>query len=406
MSRWIDLEKKYYMPVTRRQPIVLVKGRGARVWDEEGKEYLDFVAGWAVNSLGHCHPVVVEAVEKQVSTLVLASNQFYTLPQLELAQFLAENSCLDRVFFQNSGAEANEGAVKLARKYGKVHLGGAYKIITALNSFHGRTLTMVSATGQPHYQEPFTPLTPGFVHVPFNDVEAIKEATDGETCAIMLEPVQGEGGVIIPASDYLQKVRQWCDEKGLLLILDEVQTGMGRLGTLFGYQHFNVEPDVMTLGKGLGGGIAIGAFLAKERCVALQPSDHGTTFGGNPVACAAALAVSRYIVGKDIPSHVARLGEYLKGRLELLRARYEIIREVRGLGLLLAVEFWENISGELVSACNSEGLLVNPVRPNAIRLMPPLTLTPEEVDEAVRRLDRALGKVLKEEGQKAVPQPG
>lgn len=279
-QEWIAIENAYYAQTVRRQPIVLVRGQGSRVWDVDGKEYIDLIGGWAVNTLGHCHAVITQAITEQASTLLQTSNQFYTLPQLKLAQLLIEHSCLDRVFFCNSGAEANEGALKLARKYGKLYKGGAYEVITARNSFHGRTMMTVAATGQPHYQQPFTPLAPGFVHVEFNDIGAIKQATTDKTVAVMVEPIQGEGGVNVPAADYLQQVRAWCDEKGLLLILDEIQTGMGRLGSLFGYQEYGVEPDVMTLAKGLGCGVPIGAFLSKEFCMALEPGDHGTTFGG------------------------------------------------------------------------------------------------------------------------------
>ena len=246
---WIDMEKRYYMFTVRRQPVVIVRGDGTKAWDVNGKEYLDFTAGWAVNNLGHCHPAITRAIVEQAGTLLQTSNQFYTTPQLLLAQLLVENSCLDKVFFGNSGAEAVEGAVKLARKYGKNNRDGAYEIITAYNSFHGRTMGMLAATGQPHYQEPFQPLTPGFVHVEFNNVEAVMEATNERTVAVLLEPVQGEAGVIIPDEDYLTRVRGWCDSQGLLMILDEVQTGIGRLGSLFGYQQYGVEPDVMALGE-------------------------------------------------------------------------------------------------------------------------------------------------------------
>jgi predicted acetylornithine/succinylornithine family transaminase len=384
------MERKYYMFVVRRQPVVIVRGQGTRVWDEEGKEYLDFTAGWAVNNLGHCHPAVVDAIRSQAATLMQTSNQFYTIPQLQLAQALVENSCLDRVFFSNSGAEANEGAVKLARKYGKLHRNGAYEVITALNSFHGRTLAMVAATGQPHYQENWKPLASGFVNVDYNDLSAIKRATNDRTCAVMLEPVQGEGGVIIPEEGYLKAVRQWCDQNNLLLIFDEVQTGLGRLGTLWGYQAFGVEPDVMTLAKGLGGGVPIGAFLAKEQCAVLEPGDHGSTFGGNPLTTAAANAATRYLIENDIPSRAREMGAYLKKGLEALKAKHSFITEVRGMGLLIAVLFSSDISGKVVSACNREGLLLNPVRPNAIRLMPPLTISRQEIDEGLQRLERGM----------------
>ena len=394
MTDWREVESNYYMFVVRRQPVVIQRGQGTHVWDAEGKEYLDFTAGWAVNNLGHCHPVVTKAIQEQAATLLQTSNQFYTIPQLKLAQVLVDNSCLDRVFLCNSGAEANEGAVKLARKYGRLHRDGAYEIITAFNSFHGRTLAMVAATGQPHYQENWRPLAPGFVNVTYDDIEAIKEATTEKTCALMLEPLQGEGGVNIPSPGYLKAVREWCDEQGLLFILDEIQTGLGRLGALWGYQKFDVEPDVMTLAKGLGGGVPIGAFLAQEHACALEPGDHGSTFGGNPLTCAAAYASTDFIVSNNIAEHARQMGEYLLQRLEGVQRTNESVVDLRGMGLLLVVEFSADISGNLVAACNQEGLLLNPVRPNAIRLMPPLTVTTQEIDEAVTRLERGLDKVL------------
>ncbi len=392
---WKALESKYYMYCARRQPIVIVRGQGTRVWDDAGKEYLDFTSGWAVNNIGHANPVVAEAIAEQARTLLQTSNQFYTIPQLKLAQLLVDNSCLDKVFICNSGAEANEGAVKLARKYGKMHKNGAYEIITAFNSFHGRTLAMVAATAQPHYQEPYQPIPVGFTYVEYNNIEAIKKATTDKTVAVMLEPVQGEGGVNVPSPDYLKQVRQWCDQKGLLLIFDEVQTGMGRLGTLFGYQAFGVEPDVMTLAKGLGGGVPIGAFLAKSHAAVFVPGDHGSTFGGNALTCAAAHASAKYIVDKDIPAHARQMGDYLKQGLNRLRKDHEFITDVRGMGLLLAMEFNADISGRVVSACNNAGLLLNPVRPNAIRLMPPLTVTKQEIDEALSRLEKGLTEAVR-----------
>ena len=393
MSEWIDLESKYYMQVARRQPIVIVRGEGTRVWDEEEKEYLDFTSGWAVNTLGHCHPTLVHAVEEQARTLMQTSNQFYTMPQLKLARLLVENSCLDRVFFGNSGAEANEGAVKLARKYGKTHRNGAYQVITALNSFHGRTLAMAAATGQPHYQEQWQPLSPGFVNVPYDDIDAVKGATNSETCAVMLEPVQGEGGVNVPSPSYLKQVREWCDEQNLVMILDEVQTGIGRLGTLFGYQRFGMEPDAITLAKGLGGGVPIGAFMAREKFCLLAPGDHGSTYGGNALTCAAAFAVVDYVVQNDIPAHVITVGQRLREGLNAIESRHEFITQVRGMGLLQALQFNSDVSAQIVSLCNQDGLLLNPLRPNALRLMPPLTVTPQEVDMALERLEKALSKV-------------
>ena len=392
-TEWIGMENRYYAQTVRRQPVVLVSGQGTRAWDADGKEYLDFVAGWAVNNLGHCHPTVTQAIAEQAATLVQTSNQFYTVPQLLLAQLLVDNSCLDRVFFGNSGAEANEGALKLARKYGKQHRDGAYQVITAFNSFHGRTLATLAATGQPHYQEAFTPLQPGFVHVEYNDVEEIMNATTAETAAVMLEPVQGEGGVNIPDDDYLKRVREWCDEQGLLLILDEIQTGMGRLGSLFGYQEYGIEPDVITLAKGLGYGVPIGTFLSKEACMALVPGDHGSTFGGNVLTTAAAYAGSKFLIKNDIPAHAKLMGEHLMARLKELKSRFSFVSDVRGKGLLAAMEFERDISGQVLTHANEAGVLLNGVKPNAVRFMPPLTITTSEIDEGVGRLEEALRKI-------------
>ena len=392
-SDWIAKEQKYYAQTVRRQPVVIVRGEGTRVWDADGKEYLDFVAGWAVNNLGHSHPAVTQAIVEQAGTLLQTSNQFYTVPQLQLAEMLIENSCLDQVFFRNRGAEATEAALKLARRDGKLHRDGAYEVITAFNSFHGRTMATVAATGQPHYQEAFTPLLPGFVHVDFDDVEAIMNATTDRTAAVFLEPVQGEGGVNIPADDYLSRVREWCDEKGLLLILDEIQTGMGRLGSLFGYQEYGVEPDVMTLAKGLGYGTPIGAFLSKEYCMALVPGDHGSTFGGNALTTAAAYAGTKFLIENDIPGHARAMGEHLQRRLNELKSRYSFVKDVRGKGLLVAMEFESDIAGQLLTHANAGGLLLNAVKPNAIRFMPPLNVTAEEIDQAMSLLGDALGKI-------------
>ncbi len=392
-EQWIAKEQQYYAQTVRRQPVVIVKGEGSRVWDADGKEYLDFVAGWAVDNLGHSHPAITQAIVEQAGTLIQTSNQFFTVPQLQLAELLVENSCLDRVFFGNSGAEANEGALKLAKKYGKQHRDGAYEVITAFNSFHGRTATTVAATGQPHYQEAFLPLQPGFVHVDFNDVEAIMNATTDRTAAVMLEPVQGEGGVNIPDEDYLVRVREWCDQNNLLLILDEVQTGMGRLGSLFGYEEYNVEPDVITLAKGLGYGVPIGAFMSKESAMALVPGDHGSTFGGNALTTAAAYAGTKFLIDNNICSHVKQMETHLLDRLNGLKARFSFVTDVRGKGLLAALEFDSDVSGQVLTNANEAGILLNGVRPNAVRFMPPLTVTPEEIDEGIGRLEDALAKI-------------
>jgi len=393
MSNWQELEAKYYMQVVARTPLTLVRGRGARVWDDNGREYLDFVGGWAVNILGHCHPAVTQAVTEQAKTLIHTSNQFYTIPQVRLAELLIQNSCLDRVFFCNSGTEASEGAVKLARRYGKLHLDGAYEVITAINSFHGRTLAMVAATGQAKFQEPYTPLPVGFTNVKYNDIEAIKSATTPQTCAVMLEPLQGEGGVNIPSEGYLAAVRDWCDRKGLLLILDEIQTGLARTGTLFAYEQHGIEPDIMTLAKGIASGLPIGAILAKERASVFTTGDHGSTFGGNPVACAAGYATLKFILENNIAAHVRTVGEHLASGLAELKQRFTFVSDVRGRGLLAAMEFKSDIAAAVVAACLDGGLLVNKLKANALRFMPPLIISSSQVDEALDILGKALSSV-------------
>ena len=392
-TNWTDVESKYYMFVVRRQPIVIVKGDGTKVWDVDGKEYLDFTSGWAVNNAGHANEAIADAIAEQARTLLQTSNQFYTIPQLQLAEILVENSALDKVFFCNSGAEANEGAMKLARRYGAKNRNGAFEIITTLNSFHGRTMANVSATGQPHYQELFQPIPPGYSHVAFGDIEELRGAITDRTVAVMIEPVQAEGGVNIPPEGYLENVRELCDQEGLLLIFDEVQTGMGRLGTLFGYERFGVEPDIMTLAKGLGGGVPIGAFMAKDEACAFEPGDHGSTFGGNALTCAAGYASTKYIIDNDLSGHATAMESHMAAGLANLESKYDQIQEVRGMGLLWAVIFESDIGPDVVANCNSAGLLTNPLRPNAVRLMPPLTVSAEEIDQAMERLDSAIGAV-------------
>ena len=393
MSQWQELEHKYYMNTFERIPLTLVRGQGARVWDEDGREYLDFVGGWAVNSLGHCHPAVTEAVTKQVHTLIHTSNSFYTVPQIRLAELLVQNSCLDEVFFCNSGTEANEGAVKLARRYGKLHLNGAYEVITTMGSFHGRTLAMVAASGQPKHQQPYLPLPAGFINVEYNNIGAIKGATTSQTCAVILEPMQGEGGVNLPSDDYLPAVRAWCDQAGILLILDEIQTGLGRTGTLFGYEQYGITPDIMTLAKGLASGIPIGAILAKDRASVFTPGEHGSTFGGNPLACAAGYATLKFIIDSDIPGNAMKMGQRFIAGLESLRQKFQFITAVRGRGLLVAMEFNSDIAQPVLMACVDRGLLVNRLKPNALRFMPPLIIGNEEVDEALGILDKALTSI-------------
>lgn len=389
-----ELESKVMFQTGRRTPVTLVRGEGTRVWDIDGKEYLDFVAGIAVVSLGHCHPVLVEAIQKQAATLIHVSNLFYSVPQVELADLLVRISCLDRVYFQNSGAEAVEACIKLARKWGHEKKDGAFEIISADNGFHGRTLAAVTASGTPRYKEPFGPPLPGFINVPFNNVQAIKDATTPKTCAILLEPIQGEGGVNIPDDDYLKQVRAWCDEQHILLILDEVQTGIARTGTMFAYEQFGVEPDIMALAKGLAGGVPIGAILAKEE-IALMfvPGDHGSTFSGNPLATAAGYAVLKHIVDTNLTEQVRQKGERLRAKLHSLEDRHGTITDVRGRGLLCAVQFDADIAEQVVREGLGEGLLLNNLRPNVLRIAPPLTVSDEEIDEAVAKLDRVLTKI-------------
>ena len=393
MTDWQELEHKYLMNTFKRLPVTLVRGFGVRVWDDRGREYLDFIGGLAVDVLGHAHPELARAISEQAHTLIQTSNLVYTIPQIRLAQLLVENSCFDRVFLCNSGTEATEGAVKLARRYGKLRLGGAYEVITTMDSFHGRTLAMTAATGQKKFQEPYTPLPIGFVNVDYDSIDAIKRATGPDTCAVMLEAIQGEGGVNMPSEDYLKEVRAWCDEKGIVFILDEIQTGMGRTGTLFAYQQFGVEPDIMALAKGLGGGVPIGAFLAKERVSVFAPGEHGTTFGGNPLACAAGYTTLKYVLEQDLVGNCRRVGSYLMSGLNRLRSQFDFINEVRGRGLLVAMEFSSDIAEMVVMGCLEGGLLLNPVKPNTIRFIPPLITTQGDVNQALAILTGVLTRV-------------
>jgi predicted acetylornithine/succinylornithine family transaminase len=380
----------------RRAPVTIARGQGSRVWDTDGKEYLDFVAGIAVVSLGHSHPVLVDAIKRQAEQLIHISNLFYSVPQVELAELLVQVSCLDRVYFQNSGAEALEACIKLARKWGQDKKDGAYEIISATGGFHGRTIAAVNASGTPRYKEFFGPQLEGFINVPFNDIQAIKAATTPKTCAILLEPIQGEGGVNIPDDDYLKQVRAWCDEQNILLILDEVQTGIARTGTMFAYEQFGVEPDIMALAKGLAGGVPIGAILAKEEIAQLfVPGDHGSTFSGNPLATAAGHAVLKHIVDTNLSDQVKEKGDRLITKLRSLEDRHGTINEVRGRGLLCAVQFDEDIAEQVTKEALGEGLLLNNLRPNVLRIAPPLTITDEEIDEAVEKLERVLVKIGK-----------
>jgi acetylornithine/N-succinyldiaminopimelate aminotransferase len=374
------------MQTGRRLPVTFVRGEGCLLFDEEGKEYLDLVAGIAVNLLGHSHPDIARSVAGQARTLIHTSNLYFTRPQVELARRLVDLSFPSRVFLCNSGAEANEAAIKLARKWGTKNRDGAFEIITAVGSFHGRTLATVTAGGQAKYSDPFKPLPDGFVHVAFNDIDAIKAATTERTIAVMLEPVMGEIGIIPAASGYLKAARAWCDEKRLLLILDEVQTGLGRTGKWFAHQHHGITPDVMTLAKGLGGGIPIGACLAAPRADVFEPGDHGSTFGGNPLACMAALTVLTVIERDGLVGHAAEMGELLNGVLQGLGAK-----EVRGLGLMQAAEFAEPHAKAFQQSCLEAGLIINAVDDSSIRFVPPLIITAAEIDRAQATMHKVLG---------------
>ncbi|HTY81354.1 MAG TPA: aspartate aminotransferase family protein [Dehalococcoidales bacterium] len=397
MTNWKEIEKKYYMRTFTavRLPVVLVRGKGAYAWDEAGKKYLDFMAGWAVNCLGHAPSVVAKALADQSKKLIHTSNQFYTVPQLQLAELLAKNSCMERVFFGNSGLEANEGAVKLARRYGKLKLNGAYEVITAMGSFHGRSLAMTAATGQESFHLPYLPMPVGFVNAAYNDIDAIKCATTDKTCAVMLEPIQGESGVIVPADDYLKKVREWCDQKGILLILDEIQTGIGRLGKMWGYEVYGVEPDIMSIAKGLAGGVPIGAVMARGKADVFVAGDHGGTFCGNPLACAAGFATMNYILENKVVEHVVDVSAYLFEMLKKLKEKYSFITEVRGRGLLIALQFDSEIAAKVLMDCLEAGLLVNKPKANVIRLMPPLIITRKDVDLATSIFDKVFSGIKK-----------
>jgi acetylornithine/N-succinyldiaminopimelate aminotransferase len=374
-----------------RYPVVLVKGKGTRVWDVEGKEYLDFVAGLAVCSLGHCHPKVVKAVQEQAEKLIHVSNLYYIEPQIRLASLLCEHSFADKVFFCNSGAEANEGAMKLARKFAK---GGGgeerYEIITMDRSFHGRTLATLTATAQEKFHKGFSPLMPGFKYVPFDDLAAVRSAVGPHTCAILLEPIQGEGGVNCPSEGYLKGLRQICDEKGLLLIFDEVQVGMGRTGRLFAYEHYGVEPDIMTLAKSLAGGVPIGALLFTNRVAeGFKPGDHASTFGGNPLATAAGMAAVTAMREEGMLENCQKVGDYFLGRLKELGAKFPFVKEVRGKGLIVGMEL-KMEGGGIVKEMLKKGILINCTMGNILRFLPPLIVTKNEVDQLIGTLEEVL----------------
>jgi acetylornithine aminotransferase len=376
----------------KRFPLVLTRGSGSTLWDENGKRYTDFVAGIAVCNLGHAHPKIAEALAVQARTLWHVSNLFYTVPQKDLATWLTTHSFADRVFFCNSGAEANEAAIKLARKYFKdAGQGERYRIISMEQSFHGRTLATLSATGQEKVKLGFDPLLDGFDFAPFDDLDALRAQIGPATCAVLLEPIQGEGGVRCPAPEYLKQVRAMCDEAGLLLIFDEIQTGMGRTGKLFAYEHFGVEPDIMTLAKALANGLPMGAMLARERvAAAFGPGAHASTFGGTPIVSAAALEVCRVLEAEGIVDHCRRVSAHFRARLEWLKSRHAVIADVRGMGLLLGLRL--SVEGEpFVLQCMQKGFLINCVQGNILRFVPPLIIAADEIDALIACLDEILG---------------
>jgi acetylornithine/N-succinyldiaminopimelate aminotransferase len=395
-KKFFEESSHYIMNTYNRFPIVLRKGRGVKVWSSDGKEYLDFVGGVAVNILGHCHPRVVVAIQKQAQRLLHVSNYYYIEPQIKLAKLLVEHSFADKAFFCNSGAEANEAAIKLARKYSKEQVSPKrFEIITAKNSFHGRTLATLTATGQEKFQKGFEPLVPGFKHVPFNDISSISKTITKETCAVMLEPIQGEGGVIVPDQNYLKEVRELCNEHNILLILDEVQTGMGRTGKLFAYEHFGITPDIMTLAKGLGGGVPIGAMLATDKVAsAFQPGNHASTFGGNPLVCAAAVATIETLLEDGfILDQCNRMGKYLREELEQLKEEFpSLIIEIRGKGLLLGMEITRN-GDPIVRACLEKGALINCTAGNVLRFIPPLIVQQKDIDRLIDILEGVFAKL-------------
>jgi len=388
-EKTIPLADKYMFQTYGRFPITLVRGEGCRVWDEEGKVYFDFVGGIAVCALGHSSPVVSRALEEQSKKLVHVSNLYYTRPQTELAQLLVKHSFGDRVFFCNSGAEANEAAIKLARRYSHEMFGsGRHVIISMIESFHGRTMATLSATGQEKVQAGYNPLVEGFKFVPFNDVDSLDHAMDESVCAVMLEPIQGEGGVVCPDSDYLKRVREICQNRKALLIFDEVQVGIGRTGRLFAHEHYGVTPDIMTLAKALGNGLPIGAMLAiEEISQVFGPGSHATTFGGTPLVTAVSKEVLQSLIEDGWIEHCREMGNYFKEKLEDLAQRFSFIKEVRGLGLILGVEL-DRPGASIVTACMKEGFLINCVQENVLRFLPPLVVEKEEIDLLVETLSK------------------
>jgi predicted acetylornithine/succinylornithine family transaminase len=388
------LSEKYVAHTYTRYPLLLVRGKGSRVWDLEGEEYLDFVSGLGVCSLGHCHPKVIRAIQDQAEKLIHVSNLYYIEPQIQLASLLCKHSFADKVFFCNSGAEANEGAFKLARKYAKEKMGKArYEIITMERSFHGRTLATLTATGQEKFHKGYEPLMPGFKYIPFNDLRAVKNSVDSKTCAVMLEPIQGEGGVNCPSEGYLKALREICDEKGVLLIFDEVQVGMGRTGKLFAYEHDGVEPDMLTLAKSLAGGVPIGALLIRKGIEeSFKPGDHASTFGGNPLATAAGVAALTTMLEEGILENCQKVGDYFLSRLDEIKGKFPFVKEVRGKGLILGIEL-KTDGSSIVKEMLKKKILINCTMGNVLRFLPPLIITQEEVDRVVKALDEVFAGI-------------
>lgn len=377
------------MPIARRPEIVFTRGAGAYLFDDRGNRYLDWVQGWAVNCLGHAPEVIAEAVAKQSRLLINPGPAFYNEPSLKLAALLTEHSCFDHVFFASSGAEANEGAIKLARKWGQLHKGGAFEIITFANGFHGRTLGTMSASGKPGWDTLFAPQVPGFPKARLNDPDSVARLINANTVAIMLEPIQGEAGVIPASQEFMRELRALCDRNDLLLIVDEVQTGCGRTGKLFAYEEHGIEPDIMTLGKGIGGSVPLSALLAKKECSCFAPGDQGGTYCGNPLMCAAGLAVMQQLVADGFLATTRELGRQLRSGLESLAGEMGL-GEVRGKGLLLALELGRDVAPEAVNAARDAGLLLNAPRSHCLRLMPALNSTPEEIEQGLAMLREVL----------------
>jgi len=385
----IENEKNYLMQTYTRPGMVLDKGEGMKVWDLEGKQYYDFIGGIAVNALGYSHPKLVQAIKNQAEKLIHCSNLYYSEPQIILAQMLVELSCGDKVFFANSGAEVNEGAIKLAVKYFKEQNKEKHKIIYMKNSFHGRTIGTLAATGKYKYQKDYLPILPKFKQAIFNDLNSVKEAVDDQVAAIMVEPIQGEGGINIASKEFIEGLRELCNKKDMLLIFDEIQCGLGRTGKIFAYQYYSVEPDILTLAKSLGGGIPIGALIAKDKIASsFKPGDHGTTFGGNPVACAAAIAYLKALKEENLITKCKEKGEYFRKKIEELKEKYpKFIKEARIIGLMVGLEI-EKDGPEVVKKCIEKGVLINCTADNVLRFLPPLIIKEEEIDYLVEVLDK------------------